>query len=128
MHHPYLPILFVLLLGFTFAGAFLILSSLIGPKKRVSNFGQVAKLSPYECGLNPVGTARERIDVKFSVVAMLFIVFDIEAVFLFPWAILYKQFIAHGMGPFMFIEMGVFIGILALGLLYVWRKGALDWR
>lgn len=128
MHHPYLPILFVLLLGFTFAGAFLILSSLIGPKKRVSHFGQVAKLSPYECGLNPVGTARERVDVKFSVVAMLFIVFDIEAVFLFPWAILYKQFIAHGMGAFMFVEMGIFISILALGLLYVWRKGALDWR
>lgn len=123
MQHPFLPILIILLIGTLFAGVFLILSALIGPKKRTKS-----KLSPYECGVDPVGNARDRFDVKFSLVAMLFILFDIEAVFLFPWAILYRDFIGEGMGLFMFIEMAVFVVILGLGLLYVWRKGILDWK
>ncbi len=124
MDHPYLPVFFVFLLGAGFATVFLTLSALIGPKKKKDT---EAKFMAYECGLNPIGTARERIDVKFSVIAMLFILFDIETVFFFPWAILYKEFISEGHGMFMLIEMGIFMVILGLGLLYVWRKGALDW-
>lgn len=123
MEHPYIPILVVFLVGAGFAGVFLFLSSIIGPKRPTAS-----KNTPYECGLNPVGTARERVDVKFALVAMLFILFDIEAVFLYPWTILYREFIEKGMGLFMFIEMGIFLGILTIGLVYVWRKGALDWK
>lgn len=124
MDHPYLPVLLVFVLGVVFAAAFLCLSAVIGPaKKRKGTY----KLTPYECGLSPIGTARQQIDIKFSLVAMLFIVFDIETVFLFPWAILYRKLMAS-MGLFMLIEMGIFIGILAIGLLFVWRKGALEWR
>lgn len=106
-----------------FTGAFLGLSAILGPKKP-----NPSKLSVYECGLEPVGDARERFSVKFFLIAMLFILFDIEVVFLIPWAVTYKGFIAEGMGLFMLIEMGIFMVILAIGLLYVWRKGALDWR
>lgn len=123
MDHPFLPILLILLLGVIIAGVFLLLSAIIGPKKYSKS-----KLSVYECGLNPIGTARERMDVKFAMVAMLFILFDIEVVFLFPWAILYRDFIQEGMGLFMLIEMGIFVFILALGLLFVWRKRALEWK
>lgn len=125
MDHPYFPILIILAVAFVFAGIFIVLSSLIGPRKK---FHSSAKFSPYECGLNPVGDAREPVDVKFSLVAMLFIIFDIEAVFLFPWAILFKDFIETGQGLIMLIEMGIFLFILAIGLIYVWRKGALEWR
>ena len=125
MDNPYLPILLVIIWGGFFAGLFLFLSSIIKPRK----ISKVAtKYAVYECGLNPVGTARERIDVRFSVVAMLFILFDIETVFFFPWAILFKDFIADGMGFFMLIEMLLFVGILALGYIFIWRKGALDWK
>lgn len=123
MNHPFFPILIVFAVGIIFSALFLVLSALIGPKKSTPS-----KLSPYECGIEPIGTARERVDVKFSLVAMLFIIFDIEVVFLFPWAVLYRKFIAEGMGPFMFVEMGIFIGILALGLVFIIRKGALDWQ
>ncbi|MBI2339272.1 MAG: NADH-quinone oxidoreductase subunit A [Deltaproteobacteria bacterium] len=123
MDHPFLPILLVFIMAALFAGAFLGLSAILGPKKP-----NPSKLSVYECGLEPVGDARERFSVKFFLVAMLFILFDIEVVFLIPWAVLYKGFIAEGMGLFMLIEMGIFMAILAIGLLYVWRKGGLEWK
>ena len=81
-----------------------------------------AKLMPYECGITPVGNARERFHTRFYLVAMLFIVFDIETVFLYPWAVVYKQLALFGL-----IEMVVFIAILLAGLVYVWGKGALEW-
>jgi len=96
----------------------LVFSSLIGPKK----FSAI-KMSPYECGCEPVGTARERFSIKFYLIAMLFILFDIEAVFLYPWAILYKK-----LGVFGLVEMGLFIVILFVGYIYVWKKGALEWE
>lgn len=126
MTHPFLPVLVALLFGSAFAAVFLLLSAIIGPKVKGSH--QKSKLSVYECGLPPIGTARERIDIKFSLVAMLFILFDIEAVFLFPWAVLYRDFIREGMGVFMLVEMGSFLAILAIGLVYIWKKGALDWK
>ena len=123
MDHPYLPILIVFAVGILFSALFLTLSALIGPKKKTPG-----KMAPYECGIDPVGNAREPVDIKFSLTAMLFILFDIEAVFLFPWAVLYRKFIAEGAGLFMLLEMALFVLILALGLLFIWRKGALEWK
>src|SRR6201987_5356702 len=81
------------------------------------------KLVPYECGVTPIGTARERFSVKFYLVAMLFLLFDIEAVFLFPWAILYRDLKLFG-----FFEMLLFIAAVMAGYVYVWKKGALEWE
>jgi NADH-quinone oxidoreductase subunit A len=114
----YLPILLLVIVAIGFGMASLVLSSLIGPKKY-----SAIKMSPYESGCEPVGTARERFSIKFYLIAMLFIVFDIEAVFLYPWAILYKK-----LGMFGLVEMGLFIVILFVGYLYVWKKGALEWE
>ena len=113
----YLPLLLHFMIAFAVAGAIVTLSWLIGQRKPT-----LAKMSPYECGVPPVGDARERFSVKFYLVAMLFILFDVEAVFLYPWAVSYG-----GLGPFALVEMVVFIVILALGLVYAWRKGVLRW-
>ncbi|MBI2354184.1 MAG: NADH-quinone oxidoreductase subunit A [Deltaproteobacteria bacterium] len=114
----YLPILLLVLVAIGFGLVSLVMSSLIGQKKSTP-----LKLSPYESGCEPVGTARERFSIKFYLIAMLFILFDIEAVFLYPWAILYKK-----LGVFGLVEMGVFIVILFVGYIYVWKKGALEWE
>jgi len=116
-----LPVLIVFSVAILFALVFLGLSSVLGPKKPT-----VSKLSVYECGAPPVGGARERFSVKFFLVAMLFILFDIEIVFMYPWAVFYKSAL-HEMGPFLFFEMAVFFVLLTLGLFFAWRKGALDW-
>jgi NADH-quinone oxidoreductase subunit A len=81
------------------------------------------KLSVYECGAPPLGSAHQRVPIKFYVVAVLFLLFDIETIFLFPWAVLYRR-----LGMFGMVEMGIFLGVLVLGLIYVWRKGALEWE
>jgi NADH-quinone oxidoreductase subunit A len=117
MLSSYFPILVMLVVVALFAVGNLILSSLIGRRRR-----SVVKDSPYECGIEAVGNARIRFSVKFYMVAMLFILFDIEVVFLYPWAVVFGEF-----KMFAFVEMAVFIGILALGLVYVWRRGALEW-
>jgi NADH-quinone oxidoreductase subunit A len=114
----YLPILLLGLVAFLFGLGSIVMSSLIGQKKITD-----VKLQPYECGCEPVGTARERFSIKFYLIAMLFILFDIEAVFLYPWAILYKK-----LGLFGLVEMGLFIVILFVGYIYVWKKGALEWE
>ncbi len=114
----YLPILILGIIALVFACGSLIISSLIGHKKPNED-----KLMPYECGVIPVGDARDRYPVRYYIVAMLFIVFDIEAAFMYPWAVLYRE-----LGLFGFIEMGVFMFILVLGLVYVWQKGALEWE
>ena len=80
------------------------------------------KLMPYECGVDPEGDARERFSVRFYIIAILFVIFDVETIFLFPWAIIY-----HRLALFGFIEMTVFLGILIVGYFYVWKKGALEW-
>ena len=80
------------------------------------------KLMPYECGVEPIGDARERFSVRFYIVAMLFLVFDVETIFLFPWAIIYDKLALFGL-----VEMLLFIGILVVGYYYAWRKGALEW-
>ena len=114
----YLPILVLVIIAVCFGMGSLIFSTLIGQKKP-----STVKLAPYECGCEPVGTARERFSVKFYLIAMLFILFDIEAVFLYPWSVLFKR-----LGMFGLMEMGVFIAILFVGYVYVWKKGALEWE
>ncbi|HQR36924.1 MAG TPA: NADH-quinone oxidoreductase subunit A [Blastocatellia bacterium] len=81
-----------------------------------------AKLQPYECGVDPIGGARERFSVRYYLIAMLFLIFDVEAVFLIPWGVIFAKLSIFGL-----IEMIVFIGILVVGFYYAWRKGALEW-
>jgi len=113
----YLPLLLHFIIAFAVAGAIVVLSWLIGERK----FSR-AKMSPYECGMTPIGDARERFSVKFYLVAMLFILFDVEAVFLYPWAVILRELKMFG-----FWEMLVYIGIVLVGLFYVWKKGVIDW-
>jgi len=114
----YLPIILLILIAIAFGLGSVVFSSLIGQKK----YSKV-KMAPYECGCEPVGTARDRFPIKFYLVAVLFILFDIEAVFLYPWAVLYKK-----LGLFGLVEMGLFVVILFVGYIYVWKKGALEWE
>jgi NADH-quinone oxidoreductase subunit A len=100
----------------------LLLGFLIKPSKPSAR-----KLIPYESGVPPVGRARERYSVRFYIIAMLFVLFDIEAVFLYPWAINFDGFVRRGDGLFVLIEMGIFIFVILLGYAYAWLKGALDW-
>jgi NADH-quinone oxidoreductase subunit A len=116
-------------LAVAFCGLFTALAVLIGP--RATN---PEKLKPFECGSEPIGTPRGRYSVRFYQVALLFLVFDIEAAFMYPWAILYKQ-LSHSVGPaglqvsvFGFAEMLVFVAILVVALAYVWRKKAIGWE
>ncbi|MGC9518465.1 MAG: NADH-quinone oxidoreductase subunit A [Desulfuromonadaceae bacterium] len=118
MLESYLPILVLIALALLFALGSVAFSFIFGPRKP-----DEVKLAPYECGMPLIGTAREQFSVKFYIVAMLFIVFDIEVVFLYPWALMFKQ-----LGVFGFVEMGVFILILLVGYVYVWKKGALEWE
>lgn len=113
----YLPLLMHITLAGIIAGAIVTLSWLIGFRKPTR-----AKLSPYECGMTPVGDARGRFSVKFYLVAMLFILFDVEAVFLYPWAIILRELKMFG-----FWEMMVYMAIVLVGFFYIWKKGALDW-
>jgi len=117
MFETYFPILVLVALVTVTALAFLVLSVLFGKKTR----GAV-KEEPYESGMAPVGDTRERFSVKFYMVAILFIIFDIEVVFMYPWAVIYRKLALFGL-----IEMAVFIAILLVGYFYVLRAGALKW-
>jgi len=118
----YLPLLIHFVLASALACALVLLSWIIGYRRPTR-----AKLSPYECGMTPIGDARARFSVKFYMVAMLFILFDVEAVFLYPWAIILKDLKRMGQGLFGISEMFVYIGIVLVGYWYIWKKGALDW-
>lgn len=119
----YAPLLLMFLAAMGLAGAILGVSALIGRHQRTP-----AKDQPYECGIRPTGDAREPFSVHFYLVAMLFILFDIEAIFLYPWALIYRQLGTMGLGTFGFVEMLVYIIILLAGYIYLWKKGALDWK
>ena len=114
----YLPLLIHVVVAGLLAGVMVTLSYLIGQHK----FNK-AKMSPYECGMEPVGDAQHRFSVKFYLVAMLFILFDVDAVFLYPWAIILKELKMFG-----FWEMVVYIGIVLVGYWYIWKKGVIDWN
>ncbi len=113
----YEAVLLMVALAGTIAGIFVIVSRFVGPR----NVNPI-KTSTYECGLDPIGSARQRFSVKFYLVAMLFILFDIEVAFLYPWAVLFRE-----LGVFGLMEMMIFVFILLVGFMYVWRKGALEW-
>lgn len=111
------PVLIQILIALGVAGAMIGFSSLLGQRVR-----DAVKAMPYESGMNPVGNARERFTVKFYLVAMVFILFDIEAIFLYPWAVIFRQ-----LKLFAFFEMLVFIVLVLCGFFYIWKKGVLDW-
>ena len=120
MLQPYVPIL--VLIVFVVANAILML----GLSHLLSNYRRTAvKIAPYESGMPVLGDARERFSIKFYLVAMLFIVFDIETVFMVPWAVAFRQL--GSMAGLLIIEMFVFILILAVGYVYIWKRGALQW-
>ena len=122
--YDYLPIVLMFIVAGGFAVGNVLLSQLVGQRKRTRT-----KLMPYECGKDPVGSARERFSVKFYLVAMIFILFDIEVIFLVPWAAVFKSLagLSDSMRWFVYIEMMVFMGLLLAGYIYVVKKGAFDW-
>ena len=122
--YDYLPILLMFVVAAGFAVGNVLLSQFVGQRKRTRT-----KLMPYECGKDPVGSARERFSVKFYLIAMIFILFDIEMIFLVPWAAVFKSLAAQGnaMRWFVYLEMMVFVGLLLAGYIYVVKKGAFDW-
>ena len=113
----YIPIFLFMGLAFLFPIVTLTVAKLIRP----STGGQ-GKLMPYECGVDPDSDARQRYAIRYYVVAILFVIFDVETIFLFPWAIIYKQLALFGL-----VEMLVFLAILIVGYFYAWKKGALEW-
>lgn len=117
MLNAYIPILIFLLVAIGFALFTLMLSQLVQSKK----YNKV-KLEPYECGIEPTTDARDRYSVRYYLVAMLFVIFDVETVFLFPWAVIVDELALFGL-----IEMIIFLAILVTGYAYAWKKGALDW-
>ena len=118
MLQEYFPILLFVVVGLAVGVAPVVLGSLLGPNRPDSE-----KLSPYECGFEAFEDARMRFDVRYYLVAILFILFDLEIAFLFPWAVVLKQ-----IGLFGFVAMLVFLAILVVGFVYEWKKGALDWE
>jgi len=115
--HGWLPILIMIVLGAGFAAFNIALGYFVGPRRPTAE-----KLAPYECGMPPVGDARERHPVKFYLVAMIFLLFDIEIAFLYPWALALRELRWAG-----FIQLIVFFLILLTGYVYVWRKGIFNW-
>jgi len=118
MLEQYFPVLVFIILGALFGVVPIALGALLGPKRP-----NPVKLSPYECGFMPFENARMKFDVRYYLIAILFIVFDLEIVFLFPWAVSLKK-----IGDAGFIAMALFLGLLVLGFIYEWQKGALEWE
>ena len=113
----YIPILIHIGVVLLLAGGMLTLSFLLGQHKRTKE-----KLMAYECGIAPTGDARQRFSIRFYLVAMIFILLDVEVVFLYPWAVIFKE-----LGMFGFVEMLLFIVMVLAGFAYLWKKGVLDW-
>ena len=122
MEDPYLPVLVSLIVAVLFSLAFVGLSKFFGPHRPTAT-----KNALYECGMPSLMPAHQRFSVKFYLVAVLFILFDLEAVFLFPWAVVFKSFVQSGAAVYVLVEMTVFLGVLFLGWVYVWKRGALEW-
>jgi NADH-quinone oxidoreductase subunit A len=118
----YLSVVIFMLVVAVAGSSLLIAGVLLRPKNP-----SAMKSIPYESGVPPVGRARERYTVRFYIIAMLFVLFDIEAVFLYPWAINFDGFVRRGDGIFILVEMLIFIFVILLGYAYAWKKGALDW-
>ena len=124
MLESYFPILVFVLVALVFGCMPILLGWLIGPNRPDSE-----KLSPFECGFEAFEDARIKFDVRYYLVAITFIIFDLEVAFMFPWAAIFKEFVAtDSVKLFGFVEMFVFMGILIVGFIYAWLKGALDWE
>ena len=125
MTYTFLPILLMLIIAAALGAVFLSLNWVVGKKQR-----NPSKLSPYESGVPLLDESRRRVNVRFYQIAMLFILFDIEAAFLYPWAVIYRDatLTSSGVSWFVFGEMLVFIALLAAGYVYVWKKKAFDWK
>jgi NADH-quinone oxidoreductase subunit A len=117
MPQNYIPIFIFMGIVAIIVPATLLVAKLVRPENP-----HTTKLMPYECGVDPVGGSRQRYTVRFYIVAILFVVFDVETIFLFPWAVQYKA-----LGLFGLIEMLIFLGILIVGYIWIWKKGALEW-
>jgi len=122
MTHTFLPVLIMMIIAIGIGGVILALSWMLGKHQR-----NPAKLAPYESGVPPLDQNRKRVNVRFYQIAMLFILFDIEAAFLYPWAVIYRDASTGPSGLFLFGEMVVFIALLGVGYVYVWKKKAFDW-
>jgi NADH-quinone oxidoreductase subunit A len=122
--NDYLPILLMFVVAGGFAVGNIFISQFIGQRKHTRT-----KMMPYECGKDPVGTARERFSVKFYLIAMIFILFDIEVIFLVPWAVVFKTLASpvYGLRTLVYVEMMLFVALLLVGYVYVVKKGAFDW-
>jgi len=118
MLDEYLPILLFLAVSTVVGVALLVIGKLLGPQRPESE-----KLSPYECGFEAFEDAHMQFDVRYYLIAILFIAFDLEIAFVFPWAVIFRSLGIVGL-----IEMGIFLGLLVLGFIYVWKKGALEWE
>lgn len=125
----YAPIGIMFLVAIGFAASQILVTQLIGPRKRTAT-----KLMPYECGKDPIGSARDRFSIKFYTVAVIFLLFDIEVLFMIPFAVAFKYLLAQqnitgaaAYGTIAFIEIMVFVSTLVVGYIYVWRKGTFDW-
>jgi NADH-quinone oxidoreductase subunit A len=114
----YLPTLLFLIVAAGIGVALIVIGNVFGPRRP-----NAEKLSPYECGFPAFEDARMRFDVRYYLVAILFIVFDLEIAFVFPWAVVFRE-----LGVFGLVEMGVFLSLLVIGFVYVWKKGALEWE
>jgi NADH-quinone oxidoreductase subunit A len=123
MQSAYIPVLIYAVLVIAFPAVTLVLAKFVRPAS--TSFG--AKLKPYECGIPPESDSRGRYSVRFYILAMLFVIFDVETMFLIPWAILYKGWVAAHLGLFALVSMIVFLGILLVGYLWLYKKGALEW-
>ncbi len=117
MPQNYIPIFIFMAIVGVLIPLTLLIAKLVRPEKP-----EKTKLMPYECGVDPIGDSRQRYTVRFYIVAILFVIFDVETIFLFPWAVQYKA-----LHPFGFIEMIIFLAILIVGYVWVWKKGALEW-
>ena len=113
----YLPIIFQLIVALGFVVLTMVLTHLIGPKRKTED-----KLTPFESGIEVVGNARQPFSIKYFLVAILFVLFDVEVIFMYPWAVNFREFGVNGM-----IEMFIFMGILLLGFIYIIKKKALEW-
>ncbi len=120
---PYIPIAIIVILSLVFGFLIVGIGHLFGPRRKTAR-----KLMPYESGMTPIGPGTRRVPVRFYLVAVLFILFDIEIIFIIPWAVILKEFVKMNIGVFALVEMLVFIIILVIGLVYAWKKGALEWE
>jgi NADH-quinone oxidoreductase subunit A len=126
MMTDYIPALVAIVFALAFSGLFLVLAVVLGPRRLTPG-----KLAPFECGSEPIGSPRVRFSVKFYQVAILFLVFDIEAAFLYPWAVQYRSLYSGAAAELAlvgFVELLVFLALLVIALVYVWRKGAVGWE